>query len=323
MVSGGGRALARCVVGLNGRLRVLAVACASALNPVRNMPFRWALNPYRGCSHACKYCYARITHEYLGFNSAGDFERILLAKVDAPEKLARELARPGWRRELVAVGTATDPYQPVEGRLQLTARCLEVFRRFATPVSLVTKSTLVLRDAGRLAALAAVAPGTMVWVTVTTLDARLARQLEPGAPPPAQRLRAIARLSAQEVPVGVLVAPVLPGVTDGPDQLPAVVRAACLAGAVDVRMGVLRLCEGAREVYGGWMGQFRPELAGLYRRLYGGGLYPARRYVDELQARFEELRAQAGLTQREPAAQPVPGRPSRAQPLAMQLTFAW
>ena len=303
------------------------------------MPFRWAFNPYRGCSHACQYCYARITHEYLGFNSAGDFERIILAKVDAPQRLARELARPTWRRELVAVGTATDPYQPVEGRLRLTSRCLEVFRRYATPVSLVTKSTLVVRDAQRLAALAAAAPGTTIWITITTLDRHLARRLEPGAPPPAQRLKAVAYLSARGVPVGVLVAPVLPGLTDCDEALQALLQAARSAGAFDVRMNALRLCEGAREVYGGWLERCYPELVGLYRRLYAGGPYAGRWYAARLQARFEAFRVAAGFARArgggvgpERASQsglgfPMPGGGqggARApQGTPVQLTFAW
>lgn len=265
------------------------------LNPVRGMPFRWSLNPYRGCAHGCTYCYARATHEYLGFNSAGDFESVILAKLDAPRQLARELASPSWKRELVAVGTATDPYQPVEGRLRLTSACLAVLLRFRTPISLVTKSTLVVRDADLLARLSQVAAATMVWVSLATLDSRLARQVEPGAPAPARRLQAVARLAGAGVPVGVLVAPVLPGLTDGYGHLRALVQAARDAGAWDVRAHPLRLCPGGSELFAAWMACRAPELGPVYRRLYAGRVHVSPRYAEHLEARFERLRRQAGF----------------------------
>ena len=313
--------------GINGRVRVLSMACASALHPVKGMPFRWAFNPYRGCSHACRYCYARITHEYLGFNSAEDFEGILMAKVDAPQRLARELSRPSWRRDLVAVGTATDPYQPVEGRLRLTARCLEVFLRYRTPVSLVTKSTLVVRDAGLLAELGAVASASSVWISITTLDARLARQLEPRAPPPERRLRAVARLADRGVRVGVLVAPVLPALTEAGEQLARLLEAARAAGACDVGLGVLRLGEGAREVFARWLARERPDLVPLYRRLYGGRQYVPASYGRQIQARFEACRGRAGWSQPAPRgrveAAAESERTGGANSGAQQLSFSW
>lgn len=275
--------------------RVIGVESSAAIHGVVGMPFRWAFNPYRGCTHACRYCYARVTHEYLGYNSGQDFERLILAKVNAPQLLEGELSRPRWGREVVAVGTATDPYQPVEGLLRLTRRCLDVFLRHRTPVSLVTKSTLVVRDARLLAQLSAVTGQTRVWVTVTTLDPALARSVEPGAPAPAQRLRAVSWLRQAGVPVGVLVAPVLPGLTDDEEQLGALVQAAWQAGAQDVAFNTLRLCPGAREVYQQWLQRRYPNLVGLYRRLFGRGQYPPPEYRSWLHRTAVALRASCRL----------------------------
>lgn len=293
-------------VAFGRRLQLLPMPTTRVLNPVRGMPFRWSFNPYRGCAHACRYCYARVTHEYLGFNAADDFERVILAKLDAPRRLASELAKPTWKRELVAVGTATDPYQPAEGALRLTAESLAVFARFRTPVSLVTKSTLVVRDAGLLARLAQVARQTMVWVSVATLDRGLARQVEPGAPAPHYRIEVVRRLARAGVPVGVLVAPVLPGLTDAEGDLQAVVEAASRAGAVDVRANPLRLCAGAAQPFNSWLAHRVPGLQVTYRRLYGDRVYVNPRYAGALAARFERLRARFGFDGLRVAA--APGR---------------
>lgn len=276
-------------------LEVIPMATVRAINPVRGMPFRWSFNPYRGCGHACRYCYARVTHEYLGYNAGPDFERILFAKLDAPDRLAVELSRPSWKRELVAVGTATDPYQPVEGCLQLTRRSLGVFVAFRTPASVVTKSTLVVRDAPLLARLTQAAPGTMVWISVTTLDRVIARELEPRAPPPDRRMEAVRRLAEAGVKVGVLMAPVLPTLTDDEGTLRAVVEAARQAGAADVRANPLRLCPGADGLYAAWLARFARERMAVYRRLYAGRVYPAEGYVRQLLERFRRLKREAGF----------------------------
>src|SRR5918999_4599180 len=171
--------------------------CKSALNRVSGMPFRWSLNPYRGCVHGCHYCYARATHPYLGLNADEDFATKIIVKTNMPEVLRQELRKPSWRRERVAIGTATDAYQPCEGRYQLTRRCLEVLRDAHNPVSIVTKSTLILRDLDLLGELAQ-GPGATVYFTITTLDPDLWRQIEPGTPPPLVRLGgAAARSSGQ------------------------------------------------------------------------------------------------------------------------------
>lgn len=295
-----------------GRLRIVPMPAVRALNPVRGMPFRWSFNPYRGCAHGCRYCYARRTHEYLGYNAADDFDRIILAKLDSPRLLEQELGRPGWRRELVAVGTATDPYQPPEGRLRLTRQSLAVFLAYRTPVSLVTKSTLVVRDRDLLAGLSREAPGSTVWVTITTLDRALARRVEPGAPPPHQRLRAVRMLAAAGVRVGVMVAPVMPGLTDDPEGLRQLVEAAAAAGARDVVASPLRLCEGAREVYLAWLQRAAPGLGRLYRALYGDRAEAELSYRRHLELAVQRLKRGAGLP--EPAQDPSrPGRWEQAE----------
>lgn len=301
-----------------GRLQVLPMPAMRVINPVRGMPFRWSFNPYRGCSHACRYCYARRTHEYLGYSAAEDFERIILVKYDAPERLDEELSRPGWRGELVAVGTATDPYQPVEGRLRITRRSLAVFLAHRNPISLVTKSTLVVRDRDLLARLCRQAPGTTVWLTVTTLDPALSRSVEPGAPPPGQRLRAVRMLASSGVRVGVLVAPVLPGLTDDEGALRSLVRAAADAGAFDVHANPLRLCEGARELYMAWLDRSHPRHGSLYRRLYRGGVYADASYQERLEATMARIKQEAGLK-----VQPRFPQERVASGEVRQLSFAW
>lgn len=305
---------------LAGRLCLLPMPLKRAIHPVRGMPFSWAFNPYRGCAHACVYCYARRTHEYLGYNSAEDFERIILVKYDAPERLRVELADPAWRREVVAVGTATDPYQPVEGRLRLTRRSLTVFLKYNSPVSLVTKSTLILRDRDLLAELCEQAPQTTVWVTITTLDRTLARALEPGTPPPRQRLRAVRELAAAGVRVGVLVAPVLPGLTDQEPHLRRLVQAAAEAGACELHANPLRLCEGAWEAYRRWLFRHFPELRPLYARLFTPfSAYPARSYRELIERRVGAFKEEAGFSESRDEAR-VAAAPAS---VTEQLTFAW
>src|SRR5215210_623836 len=179
----------------------IELTCRTALNRVSGMPFRWSLNPYRGCTHSCHYCYARATHPYLGLNADEDFETKIVVKTNMPEVLRQELRRRAWTGERVAIGTATDAYQPCEGRYRLTHRCLEALRDFDTPVSVVTKSTLILRDLDLLAELAQ-GPGATVYFTITTLHPHLWRVIEPGTPPPLKRLEVLWRLSEAGIPCG-------------------------------------------------------------------------------------------------------------------------
>src|SRR4051794_39832062 len=214
--------------------------CKSALNQVSGMPFRWSLNPYRGCVHGCHYCYARASHTYLGMNADDDFETKIVVKSNMPEVLRQELRRRSWTRERVAIGTATDAYQPCEGRYRLTRHCLEALRDHDTPVSIVTKSTLILRDLDLLAELAQ-GPGATVYFTITTVDDGLWRLIEPGTPPPLKRLKVLRRLSSEGVRCGVFLAPILPGITDSAESIEAVAAAAKAHGATSFGSAVLRL----------------------------------------------------------------------------------
>jgi DNA repair photolyase len=257
------------------------------------MPFRWSLNPYRGCLHGCHYCYARATHPYLGFNADEDFATRIVVKTNMPEVLRRELARPSWTRERVALGTATDAYQPCEGRYRLTRRCLEVLRDYQTPVSVVTKSTLVLRELDLLKDLS-VLPGTRVNFTITTLDPTLWRLIEPGTPPPAQRLAVMRRLADAGVPCGVYLAPILPGLTDGDEAIAAVAEAAREHGASAFWAGALRLAPLVKEHYLEFVAQTFPELHSRYQRAYPGTEAP-REYRDRLEERIARIRERYGF----------------------------
>src|SRR5690606_29584972 len=197
--------------------QVVEIQCKSLLNRVvsQRMPFRWSINPYRGCEHKCVYCYARRYHTFLDLDPGSDFENKIFVKVNAPEVLRQELARPGWPREKIAIGTAVDPYQPVEGKYKLTRRILEALLEADTPCSIVTKNAMIRRDLDLFTQLGR-GPGCTVFVSVTTLDEALARRLEPGTPPPRRRLETVRELASHGVEAGVMIAPVLPGLTDGP-----------------------------------------------------------------------------------------------------------
>jgi DNA repair photolyase len=226
-----------------------------AENESPDVGFRFSLNPYRGCEHGCIYCYARPTHEYLSFNAGLDFESRIMVKHDAPELLRQTFLSPKWQPEVVALSGNTDCYQPVERRLQLTRRCLEVFEAFRNPVGIVTKSALVARDADVLAALAGDA-AAHVMVSITSLDRDLARRMEPRAAQPERRLEAIRTLSAAGVPVGVLVAPVIPGLND--EEIPRILEAAAAAGACSASWVLLRLPKPVDVLFSGWLTEHFP-----------------------------------------------------------------
>lgn len=246
-------------------------------NDSPDVPFRWSVNPYRGCQHACAYCYARPTHEYLGWGAGTDFDTRLVVKLNAPELLERWLRARGGRRELLAFSGVTDCYQPLEASYGLTRRCLELCLRHAQPVAVVTKSALVRRDAELLAELARAAAAT-VFVSLPFLDPLQARLLEPGAPPPAVRLDTLARLAAAGVPTGVLVAPVIPGLND--EQLAGVLEHAAAAGARRAGMVLLRLPGPVAPVFEERLREALPLRAGrvlaALREVRGGHLNDAR-----------------------------------------------
>ena len=225
-------------------------------NDSPDVPFRWSVNPYRGCEHGCVYCYARPSHERLGWSAGLDFERRILVKEDAPEILARELAHPRWRPEVVAFSGSTDCYQPVERRLGITRRCLEVMADFRNPVAIVTKSALVVRDVDVLAPLAEIG-AVSVGISLTTLDAALARRLEPRASAPDRRLDAIARLTAAGIPVHAMISPVVPGLND--EEIPRLLAAAAAAGASAASWLLVRLAAPLDALFDDWLARHAPE----------------------------------------------------------------
>lgn len=274
-------------------------------NESPDVPFDVSLNPYRGCEHGCIYCYARPSHELLGFSAGLDFESRILVKEDAPELLCRELSSPRWQPRVLGMSGVTDPYQPVERRLELTRRCLEVLAEMRHPVAVVTKNPMVARDVDLLADLAAHGAAS-VDVSITTLDVDLARRMEPRAGHPRRRLEAVRRLSEAGVPVNVLIAPVLPGLTD--HELPALVEAAAEAGARDVAFLVLRLPGAVEGLFVDWLEQHYPErkkkVLSRLRSLRGGRLHDGRFghrmrgegvFADQIRQVFELARRRHGL----------------------------
>ena len=278
------------------RTRYLDVPCRSARNRVRNMPFAWSLNPYRGCTHACTYCYAVATHAHLGMETA-DFASTVLVKSNLAEVLRAELARPSWRNGRVAIGTATDPYQPCEGRYRLTRAALEAFRARGTPVTIVTKSTLVLRDLDVLTEMARDGLAT-VQFSIITLEPSVWRLLEPGTPPPAKRLEVLRRLVDAGVPCGVYLAPILPGITDGEAPIDAVFAASREAGAGTVWTSPLRLVPLVKEHYYGFLRAALPELLPRYERAYArADITDA--YATAMRIRLDRIRSRHGFVQPE------------------------
>ena len=252
--------------------RFYEVRAKSALNrvPAKSaVPFRWTVNPYRGCSHACHFCFARPTHEFLDFNAGRDFEKEIVVKVNAPEVLRRELSRPSWKREHIALGTNTDPYQWVEGRYKLMRGIWEVMRDAANPCSVLTKSPLLLRDIDLLREIAERTEFS-ACLSVPTLDEQAWRATEPHTPHPRARLEAVAELNRAGIPAGVLIAPVMPGINDDPRQIERIVELAREAGAVSIGGQVLFLAGSTRDVFFDWLRAHRPDLVPRYEALYAG-----------------------------------------------------
>ena len=268
------------------------VQCKSALTRVRNMAFRWSLNPYRGCTHGCHYCFARSTHFYYDLDADAEFSSIIFVKTNIVEVLRLELSAPKWRRQRVVIGTATDPYQPIEGKYRLSRAALEAFLAFRTPVSIITKSSLVVRDTDILAELAQRLDCTVNF-SITTLDRTLWRQLEPGTAPPLQRLRSLQKLAAAGVHAGVLLAPIIPGLTATQENLEDIARAAAEHNARFLAANVLNLGVGVKEHFLRYLQSEYPWLLGTYRQLYPGRYAPQSYtepiydYVNILQRRFD------------------------------------
>jgi len=259
-------------------VRAVEVAAKSALNRVRGMGFAWSLNPYTGCQHQCVFCYARGTHAYRELDGVRDWGSQLTVKVNIATVLRAELARPSWRPGEIAIGTATDPYQALEGRYRLMRGILGALRDARASFHITTRSGLIVRDLDLLVACARRAD-VGVAISIATLDEALAREIEPTVAPPRQRLRAVRALADAGIRVGVAVAPVLPEITDFPDALAAVVQAAAEAGASHVWHGALNLGTVTRDAYFAFLSTTRPELVERYTRLFARGRYAEPAYV--------------------------------------------
>ena len=248
---------------------VTEIRCKSLINRVNapDFPFRWTINPYRGCRHACRYCYARSTHEYWGMDAGADFERQIFAKVNAAAVLREELSRPKWCGEPIVIGTASDPYEPAEAQYQLTRKILNTLVEFRNPASVTTKGTLVRRDVDLLRRLNETA-GTQVVFSIGTIDETVWRQTERGAPHPMARLEAMQYLVEHGVPAGVLAAPLLPGLSDSSASIDALVSAAAEHRAQFLSGNLLFLRPGSREWFMPFIRESYPHLVPGYARLY-------------------------------------------------------
>jgi DNA repair photolyase len=279
-------------------------------NDSPDVGFEASINPYRGCEHGCAYCYARPFHEYLGFSSGLDFETKIMVKENAPELLRREVSSPKWKPKVIALSGVTDPYQPVERRLKLTRRCLEVLVEFCNPVAIVTKNNLVTRDLDLLAELAR-HQAAAVFISITTLDTELRKVMEPRTSPPQARLAAVRALRDADVPVGVLVAPVIPGLTD--HEIPPLIAAAVKAGAQFAGHITLRLPHAVAPLFEQWLTQHFPEkkdkVLNRLRALRGGKLYDAqfgRRmrgegiFAEQIEQMFNVACRKKGIADQEP-----------------------
>jgi DNA repair photolyase len=259
-------------------IRFYEVHARSLLNRVperSRMPFRWTINPYRGCAHACVYCFARPTHKYLDFDAGRDFEREIVVKVNAPEILRAELARGSWRTEHVALGTNTDPYQWVEGRYRLMEGIWEALRDSANPCSVLTKSPLLLRDLSLMREISERA-SISACLSIPTLDEKAWRATEPHTPNPRARLEAVAELNRAGIPTGVLIAPLMPGINDAPHQVEPLLEMAAAAGATSIGGIALHLRGEVRRVFMDWLRAQRPDLVPRYEELYRRGAYAPR-----------------------------------------------
>ena len=286
--------------------------CKSAINRVTGMPFKWSLNPYRGCVHACHYCYARETHTFLGLNADSDFESQIFVKSNIAAVLDRELSRPGWSGESIAIGTATDAYQPAEKRFRLTRSCLEVLLKHRNPFSVGTKSSLIVRDLEFIKAIADVAE-VRIYFTVTTTDEALSGRIEPGAFPPAIRLAALKTLADEGIYCGVLMAPVAYGINDSQENIDRVTQAAAQAGARSLYAGLLRLTPPVRDHFYAFLQREFPDLLPWYLRNMDGQHLP-KATQERIAARASDARSRFGLERDEARTAPDPTLP-RVLPL--------
>jgi DNA repair photolyase len=275
------------------------VRCRSALNPVKGMPFEWTLNPYRGCTHACHYCYARRYHTQFELGADDEFASIIFVKTNVVEVLRRELQKPSWQGEYVAVGTATDCYQPIEGHYKLTRKSLEALCEFRNPAGVVTKGPMIVRDKDVLADLSKRA-GCSVYISVPCVDEDVWRKLEPGTAHPMQRLRAVRELVDAGVRAGVLMNPIVPGLSSRPALLERTMKAIADHGARFVGSNVMFLEGGTRDHFMRWLEDEYPHLVDGYKQLYAGKYAPSA-YRKEVQSVIGDLRKKYGLNNRDEA----------------------
>jgi DNA repair photolyase len=275
------------------KARYQEIRVRAALAETSGMSFRWGLNPYRGCTHACEYCYARKYQRHLELGAGDDFSSVIFVKRNLIDALRRELGRPGWTRELVAVGTATDPYQPIEGHYRLTRQALELLTEYRTPFSVVTKGPMVIRDIDVLERAAAGA-GCQVYMSVPSVDEACWARLEPGTASPLQRLRAVGQLIDAGIDAGVLMMPLVPGLTTTPGSVERTLRAIAGAGARFVGANVAHFEAGVRDHFFAFLSREYPALLDGYARLYPRAYAPAE-YVARVKQLVGRAAARAGL----------------------------
>ncbi|MGX6751183.1 Rv2578c family radical SAM protein [Streptomyces xantholiticus] len=297
------------------------VRARSILNRVpgaSRMPFEWTVNPYRGCTHACVYCFARKTHSYLDLDTGLGFDSQIVVKINAPELLRRQLASRQWQGAHIAMGTNVDCYQRAEGRYRLMPGIISALRDHANPFSVLTKGTLILRDLDLLVQAAEVTD-VGISVSVGFTDRELWRTVEPGTPSPERRLDVVRTFTEHGIGCGVLMAPVIPFLGDHPDQLRATVRAIAAAGATSVTPLVLHLRPGAREWFMAWLCEHHPHLVARYERLYAEGAYAPKWYQRRITRHVHELAAEFGIDpadrggHRRPPVRPEPVAPEPTQ----------
>ena len=299
--------------------RYQEVTCRSALNRVKGMPFDWTLNPYRGCTHGCHYCFARRYHAQFEMDSGDEFASVILVKQNIVSVLARELDRPSWQREQVAFGTATDPYQPIEGHYKISRALIQTLARGRTPFGLITKGPMVVRDIDVLLEHARAARST-VYMSVPTVDEDAWQQLEPGTAHPLQRLRAVRALVDAGVNSGVLMAPIVPGFSSSRSKIERTIKAIADHGARFVGANVMYLQDGTRDHFLRFIERDFPAMRPRFERLYAKK-YPPEAYRKEVQAMVRVLQERYGLRKRHEAG--AEHDPVKAPPESEQVGFAW
>ena len=296
----------------------LEVRCKSALNPVKGMGFAWSLNPYTGCEHRCAFCYVRAFELRAARPSDDRYGRAIRVKVNVAAVLRGELSRKSWRRETVVIGAATDPYQPAEGRYKLTRQCLQVLRDLSNPAAMITRGPMIVRDIDVLSELARRA-NLHITFSIPTVDDEVWRRTEPGTAHPKQRLRAIEELFAAGIDVGVGLAPILPGLSDRPDRLEDVIKAARAAGATGLWAGMLHLKDGTREHFMSVLGKHWPELVPRYEAAYRDRAYLPLAFGKATIKTVTRLRALHGVSDRRRVILKPPPEPEQLSLLACPL----